>query len=93
MSDTTARLLPWSSAEGKPTYLVTGQEGDSPLSRIADQVEADLTANAEHVLNLSGRPEMADADLFEMRFVVRQLRASLRDVLTISESRGQRLSG
>ncbi len=33
-----ARLLPWTGSEGKPCYLLT--DGDGPLSRLADVVEA-----------------------------------------------------
>jgi hypothetical protein len=85
-----ARLAPWQTPEGKPVYLVSESDG-SPLSRLADDVEAGLIGNAEHVLTMCQRPEVQTATADELRFVVGQLCASLADLLRIAESRGERL--
>jgi hypothetical protein len=84
---TTPRLLPW-ELDGKPQYLVGGE--DSPLARIADQVEDDQLAEAEHTLTQSGRPEMLTSSADELLQICWVLRDSLQNVLRIAESRGGR---
>ncbi|MFG2790043.1 hypothetical protein [Streptomyces sp. NPDC048419] len=46
------RLLPWSSPEGKPCYLVTDQAGGH-LSRLADDLETAQLATGIDVLGLA----------------------------------------
>jgi hypothetical protein len=79
--------LPW-ELDGKPQYLVGGE--DSPLARIADQVEDDQLAEAEHTLTQSGRPEMLTSSADELLQICWVLRDSLQNVLRIAESRGGR---
>jgi len=47
--DPAARLLPWSSPEGKPCYVVGG--GTSYVSRRADATEATQLDMADHLLD------------------------------------------
>ncbi|MGW7578978.1 hypothetical protein [Streptomyces sp. NPDC054765] len=84
------RLLPWSSPDGKPCYLVG--DGTGYVSRVADDIECvqlgmadDILGHAEEMLadrRLTGR---------ELRFLARGLADGLRDVRRIAESRGARL--
>jgi hypothetical protein len=85
-----ARLLPWSN-DGKPNFLKGGGD-DSPLARIADEMEADQLNRARHTLQQSSRPEMDEAGAIELHYVVNQLKLALSDVLLICVSRGMRLS-
>jgi hypothetical protein len=88
---TSARLLPWNSADGKPAYLVTDPSGASPLARLADSAEAQQLDTAHEVLRLSGMPEMDSAGAGELRWVCERLREALTDTLRVCESRGMRL--
>jgi hypothetical protein len=87
---TAARLLPW-QVDGKPQYLHTDASGESPFSRLADDVEAQQLANASEVLRLSGQPEVDACDVAELRWIVERLRESLTETLRIADSRGARL--
>ncbi|MET8182000.1 hypothetical protein [Streptomyces sp. NPDC005336] len=86
------RLLPWSDPDGKPCYLAS-DDGDSPLSRRADAIEAVQMSMGEellrHARELLGEPK---ADARELRFLADRLCEALRDVLRVAESRGARLS-
>ncbi|MGW7578982.1 hypothetical protein [Streptomyces sp. NPDC054765] len=84
------RLLPWSSPDGKPCYLV-GERGGY-VSRVADDIECvqldmadDILGHAEEML--TGRQVTSR----ELRFLARGLADSLRDVRRVAESRGARL--
>ncbi|WP_405688500.1 hypothetical protein [Streptomyces sp. NBC_00057] len=85
------RLLPWVSQSGAPCYLST-DDPDSRMSRLADEVEADLLVSAEYVLT-GARALLAEAAVGEreLRFAGVRLAESLRDTLRIATSRGERL--
>ncbi|MGW0469733.1 hypothetical protein [Streptomyces coeruleorubidus] len=84
----TLRLLPWSSPEAKPCYLIT-DDGGGRVSRLADIIEAtqldmgaQLLAHADDLL-----PDATEAQL---RFLAERLVEALRDILRVAEGRGQR---
>ncbi|WP_406478922.1 hypothetical protein [Streptomyces platensis] len=84
------RLLPWSSPEGKPCYLLS--EGDGPVTRQADAVERAQLASGEILLRharalLRDTPPTAP----ELRFLACCLTDALDDSLRINRSRGDRL--
>lgn len=85
------RLLPWVNQGGAPCYLST-DDPDSRLSRLADEVEADLLDSAEYVLT-EARALLAETVVGEreLRFAGVRLAESLRDTLRIATSRGERL--
>ncbi|MFG2630577.1 sulfatase [Streptomyces sp. NPDC048473] len=93
MTDALFRLLPWTSPEGKPCYLST-DDPDSSLSRLADEVEVDQLDCGESVLS-GAVAVLADeaAGELALRFALTQIIASLREVLVVAHSRGQRLPG
>ncbi|QIY57099.1 hypothetical protein HEP86_24475 [Streptomyces sp. RPA4-5] len=85
-----ARLLPWSSADGNPCYLIG--DGAGHVSRVADDIERlqlgmadDLIGHADGLLACQG------AGNRELRFLARGLTDCLRDVRRVAESRGARL--
>ncbi|GGV75391.1 hypothetical protein [Streptomyces massasporeus] len=87
------RLLPWSSPDGNPCYLVTDHNG-SHLSRLADDLEAvqlatgaDVLGHARKVLDDPASPHR------EIRFAGIRLAECLSDALRVAESRGMRLPG
>ncbi|MBP0456467.1 hypothetical protein [Streptomyces montanisoli] len=86
----TVRLLPWSTADGRPCYLLGG--GSGHVSRVADEIETvqlDMAAELlDHAADLLGDHE---ATAPQVRFVADRLAESLRDVHRIAESRGARL--
>ncbi|MER7984129.1 hypothetical protein ABTY53_00775 [Streptomyces noursei] len=87
----TARLLPWSSPEGKPCYLLGGT-GTGYVSRLADRVEAEqMDAAAECVEEagdvLAGRAWTPG----ELHLLAVELNVHLARVHRVSESRGARL--
>ncbi|MER5993020.1 hypothetical protein [Streptomyces viridosporus] len=90
-SPTHLRLLPWSN-DGKPALLSTDGTA-TPLSLLADRIEEQQIETATVVLDLSrtllGSETPATAD--EYHFVTQRLAECLTDVLTICESRGQRI--
>lgn len=86
----TARLLPWSTPEGKPCYL--SSDGSGYLARMADNVESvqlgmadDLLSHVAELLD-DGKPT---AD--QLRFALTCMSQSLRDTERIADSRGSRL--
>ncbi|BBJ41325.1 hypothetical protein SSPO_040430 [Streptomyces antimycoticus] len=85
------RLLPWTDPDGKPCYLAA-DDGDSPLNRRADAIEAvQLSMGADllhHARALLAAPK---ADTRELRYLAERLCEALRDVLRVAESRGARL--
>ncbi|MFF8394391.1 hypothetical protein [Streptomyces sp. NPDC016172] len=83
-----ARLLPWSSPEGKTSYLITDDRGGR-LSRLADIAEATrldmgvrLLAHADDML--------PNATETQLRFLAERLTEALRDVLLVAESRDRK---
>ncbi|MFJ9406383.1 hypothetical protein [Streptomyces sp. NPDC101393] len=92
MADTTetARLLPWTSPDGKPCLLVG--DGTGYVSRIADTMEeaqlclaAELIEEAWRVL---GERTWTSG---ELHLLAVQLTESLADVHRVAESQGARL--
>uniref|UniRef100_A0AAU3HAL8 Uncharacterized protein n=1 Tax=Streptomyces sp. NBC_01401 TaxID=2903854 RepID=A0AAU3HAL8_9ACTN len=90
MAGSPLRQLPWNSPEGKPCYLST-DEPDSWLSRLADEVEAELIACGEEVLG-GAESVLADQAAGEraVRFALVRTTESLRDVLRVAECRERR---
>ncbi|MER7999280.1 hypothetical protein [Streptomyces sp. NPDC095613] len=95
--DASLRLLPWTTPDGRPCYL-SAAGPDSRMSRLADEVEEDLLASAEHLLaDIKSPPAPAptsvpdDADPSELRRMVACLVDALRTTLRIAVSRGARL--
>jgi len=85
-----ARLLPWTTPQGKPCYLVGG--GTGPLSRLADSMEAtqldlagELLEEARHLLD---GPQWTPDELHRL---TAQLTEALGNVHSIAVSRGMRL--
>lgn len=86
----TPRLLPWSSPDGKPCFLVG--DGTGYVSRIADEMEeaqldsaAELGEEAHRIL--AGRAWTPG----EIHLLALELATSLADVRRVAESRGARL--
>lgn len=75
------RLLPWTGAGGKPCYLST-DDPNSPLSRLADDIEAAQLADAEKVL-AGARAVLDDPGAGEhaVRFALTRAVESLGDTL------------
>lgn len=88
---TSLRLLPWSDPEGRPCYL-SSDNGDSPLNRRADQIEAlQLSMGTQLVGHARALLDDRKADTQELRFLAERLCEALCDVLRVAESRGRRL--
>ncbi|MGW6400014.1 hypothetical protein [Streptomyces sp. NPDC055134] len=90
------RLLPWSSLDGNPCYLVGDGGGNSHLSRVADNVESvqldmaeELLDHAADLLGDDGRDGTPTAH--QLRFLAARLADALHDVHRIARSRGARL--
>ncbi|MET9759481.1 hypothetical protein ABZ016_10545 [Streptomyces sp. NPDC006372] len=81
------RLLPWSTPEGKSSYLITDDRGGR-VSRSAEVAEAtqldmgtQLLAHADEMLE--------KATEWELRFLAERLTEALRNTLRVAECRGQ----
>ncbi|AXE82796.1 hypothetical protein [Streptomyces atratus] len=86
-----ARLLPWSSPEGKPCYVIG--DGTGYISRVADNVESVQLAMAAELLDHAD--DMLDdrqVTSAQLRYVVARMAEALRDVHRIAQSRGARLA-
>ncbi|MCW7986446.1 hypothetical protein XF35_14365 [Streptomyces platensis subsp. clarensis] len=85
-----ARLLPWSNADGNPCYLLG--DGAGYVSRVADDIEQLQLGMADdligHADDLLGCQRVSNR---ELRFLARGLTDSLRDVRRVADSRGARL--
>jgi hypothetical protein len=92
MSDpvTTPRLLPWSSPEGKPAYLVG--DGTGYLSRVADDIESVQLGMAADLLG-HATDMLADRTCTQaqLRFLLARTIEALADVHRVAMSRGARL--
>ncbi|WP_217143734.1 ATP-binding protein [Streptomyces sp. AC627_RSS907] len=92
MNDETdrVRLLPWTGVHGRTALLLT--DGDGPVSRLADRMEAVQLGLGERLLGrarellTASRPEGE-----ELRLLTDQLADALEDSLLIARSRGMRL--
>ncbi|WP_433856206.1 hypothetical protein [Streptomyces kronopolitis] len=90
MAEPVARLLPWSSADGKPCFLVS--DGSGYVSRVADAVEEEQLAAAVDLIDearcgLAGRGWTAG----ELQLLTVELTEALAEVHRVAESRGVRL--
>ncbi|HLL37541.1 hypothetical protein [Streptomyces sp.] len=85
------RLLPWTGVDGKPCYL-SSDDPHSPLSRLADDIEAAQLRSAAEVL-AGARAVLGDAKAGEraVRFALTRAAESLEDVLRVAVSRGARV--
>lgn len=85
------RLLPWESDIGKPCFLSTG-DSPGPLSRLADEIEADQLRDGADVLG-GARAVLDDLRAGEdtLRRALRAVTQVLGDVLRVADSRGARL--
>ncbi|WP_236241665.1 hypothetical protein [Streptomyces sp. CC228A] len=87
-----ARLLPWTTEDGKACLLSTDGAEGGYLSRLADEMEAvQLRLGAELLGHVGAVLEDPKASPTELRFMVARLSESLRDALRVAESRGLRL--
>lgn len=85
------RLLPWTSAEGKPCFLAG--DGTGYVSRVADRIEEEQLSSADDLIDearrmLAGRAWTPG----ELHLLAVELTASLADVRRVAESRGGRLT-
>ncbi|MDT0459460.1 hypothetical protein RM550_27730 [Streptomyces sp. DSM 41527] len=91
MSSTdTARLLPWSSPDGKPCFLAG--DGTGYVSRLADDVEAAQLDSAAELIEEARR--VLDARTWtpgEIHLLAVELASALAHVHRVAESRGARL--
>lgn len=86
----TARLLPWSTPEGKPCYL--SSDGNGYLTRVADNIESVQLGMAGDLLDHVGElltDGKATPD--QLRFALACMSQALRDTKRIADSRGTRL--
>ncbi|MEU6140110.1 hypothetical protein ABZ848_07060 [Streptomyces sp. NPDC047081] len=83
-----ARLLPWTTPESKPCYLITDDRG-GPVSRLADATEAVQLGMGAQLLS-HARHLLPSAPEGELRFLAERLTEALHDALRIAESRGQK---
>ncbi|MHB6908650.1 hypothetical protein [Streptomyces sp. CB02959] len=86
-----ARLLPWTSWDGKPCYLLRG-DGTGYVSRLADRVEAEQMTSAAELIEDAYRI-LADRTWTpgEIHLLAVELNDRLAKVHRVSESRGARL--
>lgn len=82
------RLLPWTSPECKPSYLITDECGGR-VSRLADTAEVVQLGMGVQIL-AHAHDILPNAPEGELRFLAERLTEALRDALRIAESRGQR---
>lgn len=85
-----ARLLPWTTADGKPCYLLG--DGAGTVSRIADRVESAQLSMAGDLLGHAA-DLLADrrSTGVQVHYLACRLAESLGDVRRVAESRGRRL--
>ncbi|MGC9544095.1 hypothetical protein [Streptomyces sp. UG1] len=86
------RLLPWETDTGKPCFL-SADGVDGPLSRLADEIEADQLQDGADVL-AGARAVLDDrkAGEYALRRALRAATQVLGDVLRVADSRGARLT-
>ncbi len=89
-ADVSVRLLPWTSPEGKPCYLLGG--GSGRVSRAADEIErVQLKMAVELVGHATGMLDDDATTLPEFRYLVSRMAESLSDIHRVAESRGARI--
>ncbi|MEU3191097.1 hypothetical protein ABZ686_10735 [Streptomyces sp. NPDC006992] len=85
-----ARLLPWTSPEGKPCYLIG--EGGGRVSRAADDVEDAQLDMAAGLLDHAADMLSDDrATAPQLHYLAARMAESLHQVCRVAESRGARL--
>lgn len=86
----TARLLPWSTPEGKPCYL--SSDGNGYVARVADNIESVQLGMAGDLLrHVSELLDDGKTTADQLRFALACMSHSLRDTKRIADSRGSRL--
>ncbi|MFE6688162.1 hypothetical protein ACFVFQ_17000 [Streptomyces sp. NPDC057743] len=91
MMDVSPRLLPWSSLDGKPCYLVS--EGGGFLSRMADEMEEAQLVLADGLIEDARRVFAArNWTAGELHLLAVELTESLVEVRRVAKSRGARLT-
>lgn len=84
------RLLPWTSPEGKPCYLIG--DGGGRVSRAADDVEEAQLDMATELLDHAADLLADDrATAPQLHYLAACMTKSLHQVCRIAESRGDRL--
>nr|WP_259371117.1 hypothetical protein [Streptomyces sp. SCUT-3] len=84
------RLLPWSTPEGNPCYVLG--DGSGYVSRVADEVErAQLEEAAELLDRAAGLFDGRRIAPVRLRLLAVRMAEALRDVHRIAVSRGARL--
>ncbi|MGV4929458.1 hypothetical protein K2224_10700 [Streptomyces sp. BHT-5-2] len=84
----TARLLPWTSPDGKPCYLLGGN-GTGYVSRLADKVEAEqMNSAAKLIEEACGILTDCTWSPGEIQLLAVELNHHLAKVHRVSESRG-----
>ncbi|KUL50244.1 hypothetical protein ADL22_07480 [Streptomyces sp. NRRL F-4489] len=85
------RLLPWTSPEGKPCYLLAS-DGTGYVSRMADRIEAEQLASAAVLLEEAGQLLRTRTwTPGEIHLLAVDLAMSLTNVRRVAVSRGARL--
>ncbi|MER6047473.1 hypothetical protein ABT168_08410 [Streptomyces sp. NPDC001793] len=90
MTDATPRLLPWSSPDGKPCFVLG--DGTGFVSRMADDIEEAQLLLADGLVEdarrlLAGRNWTSG----ELQLLTVELTESLTEVRRVARSRGARL--
>lgn len=86
------RLLPWTTAEGRPCYLST--DGHGYLSTLADSIETIQLGMGTDLLEYARDATAPGAKVLtatEYRWLACRLAEALSDALRVADSRGQRL--
>ncbi|MEW1659792.1 hypothetical protein [Streptomyces sp. NPDC093707] len=90
MTDATPRLLPWSSPDGKPCFVLG--DGTGYISRMADDVEEAQLTLADGLIADSRRLLRArNWTSGELHLLTAELTESLTEIRRIAKSRGARL--
>lgn len=84
------RRLPWTTDSGNPAYLAN-DDPNSPLSLMADSVEAQLIDSARQVLSVARKLRCAELGAEEVRHTVSRLTECLSDAINVATMRGERL--
>ncbi|MDN3293110.1 hypothetical protein QWM81_03415 [Streptomyces ficellus] len=74
------RELPWTGVDGKRCYVIG--DGDGPVSRLADDIEAAQIGLARHLLGRAERAQPQDNDLLAL---IAQLADAVGGALRVTE--------
>jgi hypothetical protein len=86
------RLLPWTTADGRPCYLSTDDRGY--LSNLADSIESVQLGMGQEMLDYAREvvaPGARMVSAAEYRWLACRLAEALSDALRIADSRGHRI--